>query len=222
MPDYINNQTPFADPFAASEPTLPPQGGAHVSYPFTSSQGTDQGMFPPVCLRTHWDPEKIIRRTLPAEEIGVPLEPRPWTKINMEYKTSQAFVDAPRPNDSLVMPGGGVNYPPSRFKEAVDKESVLRRLDRPLGPCGSKEYKVPLTGGLFRANSTVPERTLPNSRFMQELSFPMACIRDEQDYSCRANTHTEAFERSTKPFNNATKQDRYRPEKPFQGESLGK
>jgi hypothetical protein len=222
MPDYINNQMPFADPFAGSEATLPPQGGAHVSYPFTSSQGTDQGMFPPVCLRTHWDPEKIIRRTLPAEEIGVPLEPRPWTKINMEYKTSQEFVDAPRPNDSLVMPGGGVNYPPSRFKEAVDKESVLRRLDRPLGPCGSKEYKVPLTGGLFRANSTVPERTLPNSRFMQELSFPMACIRDEEDYSCRANTHTESFERSTKPFNNATKQDRYRPEKPFQGESLGK
>jgi len=47
----------------------------------------------------------------------------------------------------------------------------------------------------------------------------MACIRGEagEDYSCRANVHTESFERSAKPFNNATKQDRYK--QPFQGRS---
>lgn len=213
VPDYLEmRQTPpFPGPaFSPVEAKLPPQGGAHAQYPFTPSEGTNQGMFPPVCLRSHWDPEKIIRRTLPSNELALPLEPRPWTKICMQYVTSQDFEDAPRPDNNLVMPNGGVNYPPSRFREAVDNESLLRRLDRPLGECGSKEYMVPLSGNLFRANSTVPDRTEPNTRFVQELSFPMACIRSE-DYSCREQAHMDSYSRSDKMFNNATKQDRYQP-----------
>jgi hypothetical protein len=212
LPDYseMRQPPPFSGPaFTPVEAKLPPQGGAHAEYPFTPSQGTDQGMFPPVCLRSHWDPEKIIRRTLPSKELAVPLEPRPWTKVCMEYVTSQEFEDAPRPDNNLVMPNGGVNYPPSRFREAVDTDSLLRRLDRPLGECDSKKYRVSLTGNLFKANSTVPDRTLPNMRFVQELSFPMACIRTE-DYPCRKQAHMDSFSNSNKMFNNATKQDRYK------------
>jgi len=213
VPDYleIRQPPPFPGPaFSPVEAKLPTQGGAHAEYPFKPSEGTNQGMFPPVCLRTHWDPEKIIRRTLPSKELAVPLEPRPWTKICMEYVTSQDFEDAPRPDNNLVMPGGGVNYPPSRFREAVDNESLLRRLDRPLGECPSKEYMVPLSGNLFRPNSTVPDRTQPSTRFIQELSFPMACIRTD-DYACRKEAHNDSYSRSNKLFNNATKQDRYQP-----------
>ena len=89
-------------------------------FPFDDANVQNPNIFPPVCLRTHWDPEKIIHRTLPAVQVATPLEPRPWTKICMNYVTSQDFEHAPRPNDNLVMPSGGVNYPPTRFIESID------------------------------------------------------------------------------------------------------
>jgi len=129
----------------------------------------------------------------------------------MKYTTTQEFEDAPRPNDSMVMPSGGTVYPPSRYREAIDNESLLRRLDRPLGTCEANQYKVPLSGGMFRAN--VIESRKPNSRFVQELAFPMACMRNS-DYDCRSEAQKEAWSRSTSLFNNATKQERYSKSRP--------
>jgi len=58
------------------------------------------------------------------------------------------------------------------------------------------------------------ERTKePNSRFIEELSFPMACMR-VGDYDCRSDTHKEAWARSRSMFNNSTKQDRYSVSRP--------
>lgn len=210
LPEQIRQNPPWTPPEGPDvEAKLPRRNAfAAADYPFQPSKGTDKGMFPPVCLRTHWDPEQIIRRTLPAYQLSVPLEPRPWTKICLEYTTTQDFEEAPRPNDDLVMPNGGTNYPPSRYREAVDYDSMLRRLDRPLGTCDKNDYKVNLSGNLFTPNSTVPNRPAPSSRFIDELSFPMACIRDS-DYECRSNVHQEALSRSSKLFNNTTKQDRY-------------
>jgi hypothetical protein len=212
LPEHIRQYPPWVGPEGPLVDTkLPRASGNAADYPFDSSKGTDQGMFPPVCLRSHWDPEQIIRRTLPAHQLSVPLEPRPWTKVCLEYTTTQDFQEAPRPHDDLVMPTGGTNYPPSRYKEAIDNESLLKRLDRPLGTPEENEYKVNLSGNLFRPNSTVPNRQTPNSRFIDELSFPMACIRNSE-YDCRQEAHREAFARSPLPFNNATKQNRYRPQ----------
>ena len=182
-------------------------------FPFDDATVQNPNLFPPVCLRSHWDPEQIIRRTLPAHQLSMPLEPRPWTKICMNYVTSQEFVDAPRPNDHLVMPSGGVNYPPSRFREAIDNDSLLRRLDRPLGTCEQAQYKVPMSGSMFRPQSTVERTKEPNSRFIEELSFPMACMRGA-DYDCRSEVHKEAWARSGSLFNNATKQERYSVSRP--------
>jgi hypothetical protein len=126
----------------------------------------------------------------------------------MKYVTTQEFEDAPRPNDNMVMPSGGVLYPPSRYRESIDNESQLRRLDRPLGICEADDYKVPLSGNLFRPNSTVDRKKQPNSRFVEELSFPMACMRNT-DYDCRSQAQQEAWARSGSLFNNATKQERY-------------
>lgn len=197
----------------------PPQGPIDTTlgpverpsvFPFKSAENSD--LFPPICLRTHWDPESIIRRTLPSLHVGTPLDPRPWTKICLNYVTTQDFEEAPRPNDNMVMPSGGTVYPPSRYREAIDNESLLRRLDRPLGTCEADQYKVPLSGDLFRPNSTVEPRK-PSSRFIEELSFPMACIRNS-DYDCRSNSQKEAWMRSKSLFNNATKQERYAVSRP--------
>ena len=151
LPEHIRQLPPWGGPQGPEvEAKLPRSSGAAADYPFQASKGTDQGMFPPVCLRSHWDPEQIIRRTLPAQGLAVPLEPRPWTKICM----------------------------------------------------------VNLSGNLFRPTSTVPTRALPSIRFIDERSFPKACLR-EADYECRSQVHNEAYERSNKLFNNTTKQDRY-------------
>ena len=207
LPPLPRQSPPWSGPsFSPVEAKLAPKAGAHMLYPFEASQGTDKGMFPPVCIRSHWDPEQIIRRTLPSgPNLATPLEPRPWTKICLSYVTSQDFEDAPRPHDNMVMPSGGVNYPPSRFQEAVDKDSLLRRLDRPLGTCEQAQYMKPL-----QPASTVPDRPPPNHRFIDELSFPMACMRSG-DYDCRAQVHEESWQRSNGfLFNNPTKQDKYK------------
>jgi hypothetical protein len=58
--------------------------------------------------------------------------------------------------------------------------------------------------------STVPDRLPPNHRFIEELSFPMACMRSG-DYDCRAQVHEESWQRSNGfLFNNPTKQDKYK------------
>jgi hypothetical protein len=178
-----------------------------ASYPFADAEAKT----PPVCLRSHWDPEKIIRMTLPAgPQIPSILEPRPWTKVCMTYTTTQDFEQAPRPADDVVYPSGGTVYPPTRYREAIDEESLLRRLDRPLGTCERNQYTPPLSGDLFRPRATLPDRVQVSDRFIQELSFPMACMRSEP-YDCRAQAEQAAWARSPLPFNNATKQDRYQP-----------
>jgi hypothetical protein len=205
LPPQIRQLPPWNGP-PQGPPIQPTLGPAErpSSFPFESPS---HDMYPPVCIRSHWDAESIIRRTLPTVQLATPLDPRPWTKICMNYVTTQEFEEAPRPDNNMVMPSGGTVYPPSRYREAIDNESELRGLDRPLGTCEADQYKVPLSGDMYRPNSTV-DRKEQNSRFVQELSFPMACMRNS-DYDCRSKAQQEAWARSGSLFNNATKQERY-------------
>lgn len=177
-------------------------------FPFEDAKVQTPNMVPPVCLRSHWDPEQIIRRTLPTSSLTLPLDPRPWTKVCMTYTTSSDFEEAPRPPNNLVLPSGGTFYPPSRYKEGINDESRLRRLDRPLGVCEKEQFIPSYTGSLYLPNSTVSQREHVSDRFVEELSFPKACMRTSE-YDCRENAQKEAWARSPRPFNNATKQDRY-------------
>jgi len=61
---------------------------------------------------------------------------------------------------------------------------------------------------MYKPNSTVPDRGAQPTEFVEELSFPKACMR-VGDYQCRVEAQAEAWGRSTALFNNATKQDRY-------------
>lgn len=181
------------------------------SFPFKDAQNPN--MYPPMCIRSHWDAEMIIRRTLPQGQVAVPLDPRPWTKVCLSYTTSSDFEDAPRPPDSMVFPSGGTVYPPTRYRESVDRESLLRRLDRPLGTCERDQYRPPFSGDMYRPNATVPDRPHISDRFIDELSFPKACLRSGP-YDCRVEGEQEAWARSPRLFNNTTKQDRYAASRP--------
>ncbi len=179
-----------------------------ANFPFQDATQQNPSLFPPVCLRSHWDPTQICKRTLPIEQVGTPLDPRPWTRVCLNYVTSAEFQEPPRPDDNVVYPMGGTVYPPSRYKEAIDNESVLRGLDRPLGTCERDQYIPPRTGNMYREGTTVPDRGNPSSRFIQELSFPQACMR-ASPYDCVYDAQFAAAMRSPRIFNNTTKQDRY-------------
>jgi len=174
---------------------------------FPIENADNPNIFPKVILRSHWDPEQIIRRTLPSAQVPSLIEPRPYTKVCLNYVTSAPFEEPPTPPDSLVYPGGGTVYPPNRYKDAIDNESKLRRLDRHLGLCEKEQYVPGLTTNLYQPRSTVPERSLPNDRFISELALPRALIR-EGEYQCRAEQGRIDASRSPLLFNNSTKQDR--------------
>jgi len=213
IPQDPRQNPPWAGPAFAPviantrEPLEQPQ-----AFPF---DGANHDLFPPVCIRSHWDAEQIIRRTLPnSKPIATPLTPRPWTKVCLTYTTSADFEDAPRPDDSVVFPSGGDVYPPTRYREAIDKESLLRRLDRPLDKwCDRGQYLPPKDGDMYVPNATVEHRGGRDPAFIEELSFPKACMRGG-DYECRFNAEQEAWARSPRMFNNTTKQDRYAVSRP--------
>ncbi len=175
--------------------------------------------FPAVCLKTHWDPTAILKRTLPEGYVPQPTDPRPWTRICMEYTTAGEQTPAPEVDPSIVMPMGGEFYPPGRYSAAIDNESKLRALDRKLGTCQDDEWKPTASSDMYTSRMLIPEHTAPSdpSR-IQELAYPRALLRSGP-YDCREeNDKYNVSVSSDYMFNNATKQDRYKlmnkPSKP--------
>jgi len=167
--------------------------------------------FPSVCLQTHWDPTKILRHTLPDGYVAQSLDPRPWTRICMEYTTAGEQSQAPNVDPSIVMPTGGGFYPASKYVAAIDDESKLRALDRKLGICEDDQFEPNPNGDMYNARLLVPERkTVADSSEIQELAYPRALLRNGP-YDCReSNDKVNIANSSDFLFNNATKQDRYK------------
>jgi len=179
-------------------------------YPFENVEGN---LFQPVCLKTHWDPTQILKRTLPTQKVGMPLDFRPLVKICKNYVTSAPPVEAPVPPSNMVFPMGGSFYPPSRYSNAIDQESVLRTLDHPLDRwCNDTQYVVSEDSNMYHAGSTVPDRQPISNMFISELAMPKVLIRHDK-YDCRSDNDQAYMERSGRLFNNPTKQDRYGAEK---------
>ena len=191
---------------------FPREKGTPVqTLPFTSAAPGENAkeFFPPVCLQTHWDPTMILRHSLPTAAVALPMDPRPWTRICMEYTTAGDNQAATPISADVTLPSGGKHYPPTRYLEAVDNESRLRRLDRHLGTPEAHQYIPSSKSDMFTARALLPERTQPNSRFIDELSMPQAILR-AGPYPCREEIDGINMERSKKLFNNATKQDKYK------------
>jgi len=180
------------------------------------AEGPKGDFYPPVCLKTHWDPTAILRLTLPGgggggSSMALPLDPRPWTRICMQYTTAGEQERAPDVPAGAVFPSGGQFYPPGRYQAAIDEESQLRRLDRPLGTCEGNQWEPSLRGDMFNSRVLVPDRAPPADPMrVQEIAFPKALLRSGP-YDCReANDKAAVAMTSDYIFNNATKQDRYK------------
>lgn len=196
------------------------RGSPVYALPLTKEGPED--FFPPVCLQSHWDATAILKRTLPDGYVPQPLDPRPWTRICMEYTTAGEQEPAPETNPSIVMPGGGQFYPPNAYAEAIDNESKLRWLDRPLGTCEGDQWQPSLRSDMFNSRILVPGHTSDPSK-IQELAYPRALLRSGP-YDCREQDDKYNVSVSSDYlFNNATKQDRYKamnkPTKPASAEA---
>jgi hypothetical protein len=176
------------------------------SFPFETVDGN---LFTPVCLKTHWDPTEMLRHILPQQHVGLPQDFRPLVKVCKNYVTSGPAIPAPMPPENMVFPMGGEFYPPGRYAENIDKESVLRTLDHPLDKwCPTTQYIPEQTSNMYVAGTTVPNRKPMSDAFISELSMPKALLRTDI-YTCRSENDAKYFDRSARLFNNPTKQDRY-------------
>jgi len=192
-------------------PSYFPTGDGSPFYTQPLQSEGPKAFFPPICIQSHWDPTQILKRTLPDRHVGMPTDPRPWTRICMQYTTA-GDNDAPPPiNPDIVLPSGGTNYPFQRYSEAINNESLLKRLDRPLGTCDGGQWEAPLNSDMYDSRKLIPSRSVPSdpSR-IQEIAFPRALLRSGP-YDCRSQADSVNVALSSDSiFNNATKQDRYK------------
>jgi len=189
------------------KPNYPTEKSSPVS-PFTFEAEGPRPFFPAVCLKTHWDPTMILKRTLPTEYVPQALDPRPWVKVCLEYTTSGENGPAPYVAPDVVLPSGGEFYPASRYAQAIDAESLLRRQDRPLGTCDDEQFYPNKKGDMYVANALVPGSAPSNSPMVSELALPQVA-RDVREYPCRAENDAVNMSLSPRLFFNSTKQDRY-------------
>ena len=188
-------------------PNYPRELSSPVS-PFEFGSEGPRPFFPPVCLKTHWDPTMIIHRTLPSEYVPQALDPRPWAKICLEYVTTGENQPAPHVAESTFLPSGGQFYPSSKYADAIDAESLLRRQDRPLGTCDDEQFYPDKGGDMYNQRHLVPYENNVDPSRISELALPKAA-RHVREYACRARNDVVNTSLSTRLFNNTTKQDRY-------------
>ncbi len=193
----------------STDPT--PRLGNSTALQANFGNASTRDLFPPVCLTYHWDPTAVLRRVVPqGPQVPLALDPRPWAKVCLEYVNSgQSSEQAPLPPNTMVFPSGGEFYPPGRYSNAIDNESLLRRLDRPLGTCDNYQYEPNQKGDMYVPNRLVPDRVeKPTTDMVKELAMPQALLR-AGPYDCRLEADKTNWSRSTSLFNNATKQQRY-------------
>lgn len=207
IPELYSNAQGDTETPATKYPTT--KGSPVLSLPLEKEGPAD--FFPSVCLQTHWDPTMILKRTLPDGYVAQSLDPRPWTRICLEYTTAGEDTAPPELNPNIVMPQGGEFYPVSKYMGAIDDESKLHWLDRPLGTCEGNQWQPNLGGDMFNSRLLVPERKgAIDPTKIEELAYPQALLRSGP-YDCRAQNDAAAIQASSDYiFNNATKQDRYK------------
>jgi len=189
--------------------------------------------FPPVCLKTHWDPTMVTTHVLPTtKQRDLAMDPRPSSKIctayfntsmgdagiedsydNQPLNVPSAFLGGfKRPvshtaNSSSVMPPGGaasLGFPFSVYQERVNNETDVLRINEPLTRCAEKRY-IPNGGLPAPASSTnkIPDADVSQSSLLS----PFATLVKTQA-GCRNNDDESAWNRSARLFFNPTRYDR--------------
>jgi hypothetical protein len=126
----------------------------------------------------------------------------------MEYTTTGEDSPAPTLNPSTVLPTGGQFYPVSRYMAAIDDESKLRRLDRPLDICEDDQFLPNEAGDMFNSRLLVPNTVNANPNMIAEVAFPKV-LMTAGPYDCRNDMDKLNMNLSNRLFFNATKQDKY-------------
>jgi hypothetical protein len=176
---------------------------------------SESELVPPVCLKSHWDPTAMSRRfILPDTFTAVPLPFRPATQVCREYVTS-APVERLPPTLSELPLRSNIS-PPDRYASAIDRESELRRLDRPLEIPEGAQFVPDITdnGTMFSQRLYIPTRSY-NTNAVSQLEFPRVLMRPEgvsAGYACREAEDVKALARAGRGsmFNYSTKHDKFR------------
>ena len=180
------------------------------------------------CAPKHWDATMIYRYTVPeGPSSSLPMDPRPWAKICLEYRNSGPAEPAPSPSPNFVVTGAGEFYPPNRYLEAINNESELRRLDRPLNQdllpgndsCFPQQYVVPSNSDTYQQYVLLPPQSAPKSKIARELQDPAVLERMGQ-YVCSEEAMVCNLKGASRFFNNCTKQSKYTQKDPKCGPML--
>lgn len=205
---------------------------------YATGPQTAEAAYPPICLRSHWDPTMLIRHVLPEllNPYEQPLDPRPSTKISTAYyneSAGDAPVQAPTPENSripippallmserrLVTPYTGVPYLPpggtaSRgvpyplYQQNVDAESDLQLLYLPLVRCPQGKF-IPTEEDVVRAKA---QRAIPGAPAASGGLYNPEMGNAVNPYGvkagCREADDAEAWRRSSRTFFNPTRYDR--------------
>lgn len=174
---------------------------------------TFANMFPPVCIKSHWDPELLANRhILPTGNVEpLPVDPRPYTRICTTYNTTAPEeLNENKINRSKMslpsLPGGaaGRNVPYELYVNNVNIESDIL-LNKPQDKCDDNKWQPADDSDLYNNNSAPPKNT---GNSFSELSRPLATIVSKTPYKCRADADSLAWDRSPRLFNNVTREDR--------------
>ena len=176
---------------------------------------TSQNMFPPVCIKTHWDPEALSKYVLPSGiRIPLPVDPRPLVRNCTRYFTS-APVDVYDKSDSLkrgsvglaLQPGGsaGKGVPYEIYVKNIEAENDIY-LNHPQDKCDGNKWEPEKNSDIFNNNAAPPFR---KTTTFTELSRPIATIIPKGGGNkCKNIADEKSWDRSARVFNNATREDR--------------
>jgi hypothetical protein len=168
---------------------------------------------PTMISRLHTFPDAVIPR-------GIPKDPAAPAKICLDYRTAWAMeevnaagmVDTEQDHPQFAFRAGGPGTP-----YQIDVESTLRRLDQPLGKC---QAVIAEDAPLYR-NTVAPPVPTGVRADVQNAANPIAAIIRPGEDECRRAADTMAVSMSSRFFNNPTRQDTMRFDKPFSPPGIG-
>ena len=179
---------------------------------------TFKNVFPPVCFKSHWDPALLSKYVLPEDlRIPLPVDPRPMFRncinyFNLTPVTTETKTDADIRSklEITTQPGGSSHGSPFElFAKNIDNESDLL-LNHPQDTCDDNKWSARANSDLYINTHRPPssKNTNEGTVKLSELSHPLAAIIPKAPNKCRANAEQSAWERSSRVFNNPTREDR--------------
>lgn len=181
---------------------------------------TFQNVFPPVCLKSHWDPALLSKYVLPVDShIPLPVDPRPLFRNCVNYFDLTPVTEATKKEaairsklDLTLQPGGSGAHgsPFELFAKNINNESDLW-LNHPQDQCDEDKWMAKPNSDLYVNTHRPPPASDDGENGIvkvSELAHPLATIMPNGPYKCRAEVDDSSWGRSARVFNNPTREDR--------------